>query len=102
MTYIITAWSSWRKRWECSQNIVSMLSTLQDLFARLTAAPNESREDHEHTLQLAAAVLLVEVMRADPDIVAGERKAVIDGLRSRFALADDELARLVDLAESKV
>jgi uncharacterized tellurite resistance protein B-like protein len=45
-------------------------------------------------------VLLVEVMRADPAINAAERKAVVAALRRKFALTDDELARLVELAEN--
>jgi len=48
---------------------------------------------------LATAVLLVEVMRADPAIRAEERSAVMASLKMRFALGPDELARLVDLAE---
>jgi uncharacterized tellurite resistance protein B-like protein len=42
--------------------------------------------------------LLVEVMRADAGIHAEEQNAVIATLRDKFALADDELARLMDLA----
>jgi uncharacterized tellurite resistance protein B-like protein len=53
----------------------------------------------EHTLQLATAVMLVEVMRADVDIGSAERRAVIAALRHEFALADDEVDRLVELAE---
>lgn len=76
-----------------------MLSTLKDLFDTFTAAPaGESDAGQDHALQLATAVLLVEVMRADPAIKAAERRAVIDTLRARFALGDDELARLVELA----
>lgn len=38
-------------------------------------------------------------MRADPAIDAAERNTVVAALRNKFALADDELARLVELAE---
>ncbi|UUZ64103.1 TerB family tellurite resistance protein [Polaromonas sp. P1-6] len=48
---------------------------------------------------MATAVLLVEAMRADPAIDAAERNTVVAALRNKFALADDELARLVELAE---
>lgn len=77
-----------------------MLKNLKDLFATL-AAPGQALSPHEreHTLQLATAVLLVEVMRADPGIGAAERAAVLASLREKFSLADDELARLVELAE---
>lgn len=54
----------------------------------------------EHTLQLATAVMLVEVMRADASFHAGEREAVQAALREKFGLSDDEAQRLADLAET--
>jgi uncharacterized tellurite resistance protein B-like protein len=77
-----------------------MLSTLKDLFDTFTSAPDEpSAAGQAHAVQLATAVLLVEVMRAEPGIKAEERSAVIRTLRTRFTLGNDELARLVELAE---
>ena len=77
-----------------------MLNTLKDLFDTFTSGPDDrSAAETEHSLQLATAVLLVEVMRADPTLAATERSAVIVALRTRFALGADELARLVELAE---
>jgi uncharacterized tellurite resistance protein B-like protein len=76
-----------------------MLRTLKDLFDTLTRPPGESSpEEVQHSLQLSTAVLLVEVMRADPTLQASEREAVLQALRSRFALRDDEIERLVELA----
>ncbi len=76
-----------------------MLRTLKELFDTF-AAPASSQTPRElaHTLQLATAVLLVEVMRADPAIGPAEQRVVLQALRSKFALADDELDRLVELA----
>jgi uncharacterized tellurite resistance protein B-like protein len=50
-------------------------------------------------LQLATAVLLVEVMRCDSNFAAKERAATEKALRSTFALSDAELARLMAQAE---
>jgi uncharacterized tellurite resistance protein B-like protein len=76
-----------------------MLRTLQALFDSVSTPPKtESESEHEHTLQLATAVLLVEVMRSDPESSPVEREAVINALRKKFQLADDELARLMELA----
>jgi uncharacterized tellurite resistance protein B-like protein len=75
-----------------------MLSTLKDLFDKFMST-SESAAEQAHALQLATAVLLVEVMRAEPGIKAEERSAVMRTLRTRFALGNDELARLVELAE---
>jgi uncharacterized tellurite resistance protein B-like protein len=78
-----------------------MLRALKDLFDSLVPAPSAAAGGGEHALHLAAAVLLVEVMRADPATPDTERQAVMDALRRKFALADDELAPLVELAQQK-
>jgi uncharacterized tellurite resistance protein B-like protein len=77
-----------------------MLRTLKDLFGALQppSAAHSARE-LEHTLQLATAVMLMEVMRADTDISDAERRALVDALRGSFALSDDEIARLIEAAE---
>ena len=78
-----------------------MLKTLKDLFDNLIPPPGGTNaQADEHALQLATAVMLVEVMRADATFHAGEREAVHAALREKFALADDEAARLADLAET--
>jgi uncharacterized tellurite resistance protein B-like protein len=76
-----------------------MLRTLKDLFNSLAAPQVASNAGNEHPLQLATAVLLVEVMRADPELGPQERLAVVAALRQKFSLGDDELSRLVELAE---
>ncbi len=78
-----------------------MLRALKDLFDSLSTPPAGTPAEQEHTLQLATAVLLVEVMRAEPQVQPGEREAVLAGLRRKFPLAPDELERLVELAEAK-
>ena len=76
-----------------------MLKSLKDLFDSLTqAAPGGGPRDEEHALQLATAVMLVEVMRADATFHDDERQAVLTALRDKFSLSDDEAARLSDLA----
>jgi len=78
-----------------------MLKTLKDLFDNLMPPPaGADAQADEHALQLATAVMLVEVMRADATFHAGEREVVRAALREKFALADDEAARLADLAET--
>lgn len=77
-----------------------MLRTLKDLFDSFTgSAESQSPRQLTHVLQLATAVLLVDVMRADTAMGAAERSRVMTSLREKFALADDELARLLELAE---
>jgi uncharacterized tellurite resistance protein B-like protein len=77
-----------------------MLRTLKDLFGALAAPPGgAATPGREHGLQLATAVLLVEVMRSDAQMGDDERAAVLDALRETFELAEDEVARLAELAE---
>lgn len=80
-----------------------MLRNLKDLFDTLTTTLSEpagslAPAEQQHTLQLATAVLLVEVMRAEPTLQDSERDAVLTALRRKFALSDDELQRLLELA----
>lgn len=79
-----------------------MLRTLKDLLDQLSRSLDNAGSlppaEREHTLQLATAVLLVEVMRADPAVSEAERDAVLVALRRKFALGEDELARLLELA----
>ncbi len=78
-----------------------MLQTLKDLFDSLrpTSADADSATT-EHALQLATAVMLVEVMRADATFRPEERTAVLAALRDKFALGADEAQRLAELGEA--
>jgi len=79
-----------------------MLNTLKDLFDSFTApAAERSREDTDHAVRLAAAVLLVEVARAEPTSTPAEGRTILGALQKRFSFAPDELARLVELAEAE-
>jgi len=78
-----------------------MFRALRELIDSFAAAPGPGGSRDEHSLQLATAVLLVEVMRADPELGPEERLAVVSALRQKFALSDDELSRLVELAHEK-
>jgi uncharacterized tellurite resistance protein B-like protein len=81
-----------------------MLKTLKDLFGGLLAplpGGAAAAAAHEtHRLQLATAVLLVEVMRADASWAATERQAVQAALIEKFNLTGDEADRLAELAEA--
>jgi uncharacterized tellurite resistance protein B-like protein len=79
-----------------------MLRALKDLFDSISGGDAAaSPADAEHQLQLATAVLLVEVMRAEPEMKDAERQAVLAALRRKFTLAPDELDRLMELADDR-
>lgn len=76
-----------------------MLRSLKELFVALQPPPPSAGAPAvEHTLQLATAVMLMEVMRAEAGFGNAERQAVVAALREKFSLADDEVERLVELA----
>ena len=78
-----------------------MFRTLKDLLNSLTEGTAAlSPADQTHQLQLATAVLLVEVLRAEPTLDAAERTTLLRTLRRKFALSEDEIERLIELAQN--
>lgn len=75
-----------------------MFKTLRDLFQSLAPAEGPATAS-PHSLQLATAVMLVEVMRADAELTEAERAAVTAGLKDHFGLSEDENVRLTELAD---
>ena len=77
-----------------------MLPFLKDLFQTLLLPDGPcSPADTKLELELATAVLLVEVMRADANLTEAERDAVLQALQVRFDLPADALAQLVERAQ---
>lgn len=67
----------------------------------LTIEPGQSAtEDVEHSLRVATAVLLVEVVRADFTVQTAEKARLRQLLERQFSLPEDELDALLDEAES--
>jgi uncharacterized tellurite resistance protein B-like protein len=81
---------------------VRMLRVLTDFFQSLQS-PQTSADGPEqrHTLELATGVLLIEVVRADGRLDDAEVQAVMDALRSKFALSAQDLAGLYELAHQR-
>jgi uncharacterized tellurite resistance protein B-like protein len=79
-----------------------MIDSLRRLFKErvLDTAPAEAG-DPGRRLRLAAAALLVEVMRADPEVREDERTVVRTALQGTFGLELHETEELVRLAEAE-
>ncbi len=81
-----------------------MFQLLQDFWSAIapggaTHSPRSSAPATDtHALQLAAAVLLVEVMRADASVHGPELEAAVAALQRKFGLPRDETERLLALA----
>jgi uncharacterized tellurite resistance protein B-like protein len=78
-----------------------MLRLLTGLFESLQGPGSSESASPEHTLELATAVLLIEVMRADGKLDEAERQSVMAALRGKFSLSDTELDELVELARQR-
>jgi uncharacterized tellurite resistance protein B-like protein len=77
-----------------------MLKALTAFFDQsLGAQVSGSSENRERELQIATAVLLVEVARADFSEEEVEIEAVGDLLKSHLGLSHDDLATLIDEAQ---
>jgi uncharacterized tellurite resistance protein B-like protein len=76
-----------------------MLKKLKDFFnAEMQTKENK---DPEKELQRACAMLLMEVSRADFELVETEKDKVASLLKSLFDLSDETLAELVEYSEEK-
>lgn len=72
-----------------------MLSKLNNFLSSIIA-PTSADSRPEHTLQLATAVLLIEVMRSDADEAVQEQAAILGILKERFSLSDTEVTQLTE------
>lgn len=77
-----------------------MFQSFKDFLADITRPQNASTaEERAAQVQLAAAVLLVEVVRADGRMDADERAAAVAALHARFQLAPQALDELLAHAQ---
>ncbi len=77
-----------------------MLNAIREFFEGHVAAP-AGAGDERHTIEVATAALLVEVVRMDPEIEPAEREAVLRAVHSKFGLSGEEAEALVRLAEEE-
>lgn len=73
-----------------------MLNKLTDFLSAIIA-PASAENRPEHTLQMATAVLLIEVMQSDADSTDQEQATILNILKERFHLSDAEVAKLSEL-----
>ena len=76
-----------------------MLKAIRDFFDQ-NLTPSDRPVGKRHTLELATATLLAEVMRLE-GVSDAERATVLAGVSSRFGLGAAEAAELVRLAEEE-
>jgi uncharacterized tellurite resistance protein B-like protein len=80
-----------------------MVNTVRKFFNKYVVSSPEDRDNvSEHSLQIATAALLVEMMRADSEIKDDERKAVTKKLQSSFRLSEEEINAIIKFAEEEI
>lgn len=77
-----------------------MLKALTELFEGLGTQTDDA-EVSEHELQVATALLLIEVARADHSFDSNERESITRLLQTHFTLSDEEVDALLRLAENE-
>jgi uncharacterized tellurite resistance protein B-like protein len=77
-----------------------MLNAIRDFFESHVAGPADGG-DERHSIELATAALLVEVVRFDREVEPVEREAVLRAVHAKFGLTGEEAATLVRLAEEE-
>lgn len=79
-----------------------MLKALTELFDRsFRGRGGEEAPSREHAIQVATALLLIEVARADYYEDLAEDRAILELMRSFFELGDEELHLLLQQAKSQ-
>jgi uncharacterized tellurite resistance protein B-like protein len=80
-----------------------MISTVKQFFNKhVKSSPQNANSVSEHSLQIATAALLIEMMRADSELSGDEQIKIKKTIRTRFKLTDTETADLLQLAEEKI
>lgn len=78
-----------------------MLKALAEIFSNLAGDSGDQGEVTEHELQLATALLLVEIARADYSLAASEEQTIVELLSRHFTLTDAEIHALVEQAHAQ-
>jgi uncharacterized tellurite resistance protein B-like protein len=79
-----------------------MLTAIRSFFDKhIAPQPEESPASAERRLQMATAVLLVEVARSDHDFSDVEKESVLASIQRKFGLGDSEAQELLALAEAQ-
>jgi uncharacterized tellurite resistance protein B-like protein len=80
-----------------------MVSSIRKFFDKYIQPPPDKQDAvSEHSLRLATAALLIEMMRADATVKGNESEAVMKTIQSKFHLSREETDTLIKLAEEEI
>ena len=78
-----------------------MLKSIRDFFEQ-NIGTQRAPAAERHSIELATAALLVEVVRADAATQPGEQQVVLRAVREKFGLSAEEAEALMRLAEEEM
>ncbi|MBL4775063.1 MAG: TerB family tellurite resistance protein [Mariprofundus sp.] len=76
-----------------------MIAKLKQMWAKAAESP---ADDRQHSVSLAVAALMVEIMRMDGKLEQAERNEIIQRLQQRFDLSPSDIDALIEQASEKV
>ena len=79
-----------------------MLKSIRDFFEQNIGVQGGAPATERHSIELATAALLVEVVRADAATQPGEQQVVLRAVREKFSLSAEEAEALMRLAEEEM
>ncbi len=80
-----------------------MINTIKQFFEKnIQTPPNSSVKVSEHSLQLATAALMIEMMRADTEISDEEQRVITGTIKAKFVLSAEETETIIKLAEDEI
>ena len=79
-----------------------MIKSIKGYFEDIFQKKAEDNAPLKNTIELATAVLMIEISLADDHIQEEERHVIYELLTSHFKLQHDEINELIRLAESEV
>ncbi|MFT5451088.1 MAG: putative tellurite resistance protein B-like protein [Enterobacterales bacterium] len=79
-----------------------MIIKLKRFFElKLSIVKVESEQEIEHRIQLASAVLLLDVAQLDQQYSDSEREKIKQAIESKFSLSADDIQQLISMADLK-
>ena len=79
-----------------------MINNIKTYFESLFDNDSKDESSHNKTIELAAAVLMIEISLADDHIQDEERNVIKSVLSDHYKLSKDAIDELIDLAENEV
>lgn len=80
-----------------------MVDVIKQFFKKYIESPPDGSDGvSEHSLHIATAALLIEMMRADAEIKENEKKTVTNSMRAKFNLSEEETRELLKLASDEI